>query len=217
MRGSLFWVWGAGPKTPPAKRELERVAGAAPGTLDDMWRDYRAGTTTEPPISDLAPGAVTRLRRLARSAPAESYFFGAPSIQQMSGGLVTRARERGVLVDKLVFEDHGLAGPGNPNEVLLFMGGDALTLRTLPRHRRWLEQMRLVLSPRAEVFFVHCEAAADNCRLARELSRAFARPVYVADAIQDVGNQAIEGNAFRVEGNSVRRVPSFPRAVLHFD
>lgn len=216
MRGSLFWVWGAGPKSPPARREAERVWGANPGTLDQAWRDYRAGTTTEPPISDLAVYAVPRLRQLARSAPAESYFFGAPSIQRMSGGLVTRARERGVLVDKLVFEDHGFVG-GNPGEVLLFMGGDAVTLRTLPQHRRWFEQMRLVLAPNAEVFFVHCEAAADNCRLARALSQAFDRPVYVADAIQDVGNQAIEGNAFRVEGNSVRRVPSFPRAVLHFD
>lgn len=216
MRRSLFWVWGAGPKSPYASRELERVVGAAPGTLNQMWRDYRAGTTNEPPISDLAPGAVTRLRQLVRSAPAESYFFGAPSIQQMSGGLVTRARERGLIVDKLVFEDHGVAG-GNPSEVMLFMGRDALSLRTLPQHRQWLEQMRLVLSARAEVFFVHCEAAADDCRLARELSRVFERPVYVADAIQDVGNQAIEGNAFRVEGNSVRQVPSFPRAVLHFD
>jgi hypothetical protein len=215
--GVMFWVWGAGPKTSLARDEAERIAGAPSGTLDQMWRDYRAGVTDVLPISDLAPGAVTRLRQLVRSAPAASYFFGAPSIQQMAGGLVIRARERGVLVDKLVFEDHGIAGPGNPNEVLLFMGGDALTLRTLPQHRRSLEQMRLVLTPGAEIFFVHCEAAADDCRLARALSRVFERPVYVADAIQDVGNQAIEGNAFRVEGDSVTPVPSFPRAVLHFD
>ena len=80
MRGILFWVWGAGPKSPPAKRELERVGGLRSGDFDQAWRDYREGTTTEPPISDLAPDAVDRLRRRARSAPAESYFFGAPNV-----------------------------------------------------------------------------------------------------------------------------------------
>mgnify|MGYP000406562599 CR=1 FL=1 len=216
MRGPLYWIWGAGPKTPGAKAELERIAGAPRGSMDQMWRDYRAGTTTHPPISDLAVDAVSRLRQRVRSAPAPSLFFGAPSLREMSGGLLTRTRERGQLASKVVFEDHGFAG-GNPSEVMLFFGRDAVSLRTLPRYRRWFEQLREGMTADGAIYLVHCEAAADNCRLMRAISRMVGVPVYGADAIQDVGNQAMEGQAFRVDGNQTRRVQSFPQAVLHFD
>lgn len=216
MSGPLYWIWGAGPKTRPARTELERIAGAPAGTLDDAWRKYRAGTTTSPPISDLAPGAVDRLRNRLRSAPDHSLFFGAPSLREMSGGLLTRTRQRGQRAKKVVFEDHGFVG-GNPAEVVLFFGGDAVSLRTLPQHRRWLEQLREAITPDGGIYLVHCDAASDNCRLMQAISRIVDRPVYGADAIQDVGNQAMEGQAYRVTSRQIRPIRSFPQAVLHFD
>lgn len=216
MSGPLYWIWGAGPKSAEAKREAERVTQSRPGWLDQAWKDYHLGNVAEPPISDLGAGAVDRLRARVRQAPQESLFFGAPSLKAMSGGLVTRARERGHHVNKLIFEDHGLKG-GRPAEVMLFFGSDAVSLRTLPDYRHWFEQMRQVLAPNAEVFLVHCWAAADRCQLTGELSRLFDRPVYAADFEQRVGNQAIEGKAYRVHGNDVRRVSTFTQAVLHFD
>lgn len=216
MSGPLYWIWGAGPKSRPAKAEAERVAGVPAGSLDDMWRQYRAGTATSPPISDLAPGAVTRLRNRLRSAPRRSLFFGAPTLQRMSGGLLTRTRERGQRASQVVFEDHGFVG-GNPAEVVLFFGGDAVSLRTLPQYRRWFEQLRDAMTPDGAIYLVHCDAASDNCRLMQAISRIVGLPVYGADAIQDVGNQAIEGQAYRVTGSQIQPVRSFPQAVLHFD
>lgn len=216
MSGPLYWIWGAGPKSRPAKAEVERIAGAPAGSLDNAWRQYRAGTTTTPPVSDLAPGAVERLRNRLRSAPDRSLFFGAPSLQQMSGGLVTRTRRRGQRASKVVFEDHGFVG-GNPAEVMLFFGRDAVSLRTLPMYRRWFEQMRDAIAPDGGIYLVHCDAASDNCRLMQAISRIVGLPVYGADAIQDVGNQAMEGQAYRVTSNQVRPIRSFPQAVLHFD
>ncbi|MCR9162514.1 MAG: hypothetical protein ACE37F_19245 [Nannocystaceae bacterium] len=216
MSGPLYWIWGAGPKTGPAKAELERIAGAPRGSLDDLWRGYRAGTESAPPISDLAPGAVDRLRNRLRSAPARSFFFGAPSLQQMSGGLAIRTQRAGQRASKVVFEDHGFVG-GTPPAVGLFFGRDFVTLRNLPRYRRWFEQLRDAIEPGGGIYLVHCDAASDNCRLMQAISRIAQLPVYGADAIQDVGNQAMEGQAYKVTGNHVQRIRSFPQAVLHFD
>ena len=60
MRGVLFWVWGAGPKSPPAKRELERVGGLRSGDFDQAWRDYREAPRPNPPsaISPPMPSTV---------------------------------------------------------------------------------------------------------------------------------------------------------------
>lgn len=215
MTDTLYWIWGAGPKARPAMNELERVLGAPSGHFREQWRQHREGTLTEPPISDLAVDAVARLRQRVRNAPTHSLFFGAPSLQQMSGGLVSRTRERRQRARQVVFEDHGVSGPNG--EVMLFFGRDAVSLRTLPQYRRWFEQMKEALTPDAALFFVHCQACADGCRLLQEISRIVGVPVYGADEDQIVGNQAMEGRGFRVEGRNIQTVPSFPRSVLYFD
>ncbi len=217
MSGPLYWIWGAGPKAPGAKRETEHVLGLAPGAFDQAWRDYRSGSLTEPPIDDLAPGAVDRLRQRVRSAPEPSLFFGAPSLREMCGGLVSRTRERGRLASKVVFEDHGIVGPGERPDVMLFFGRDAVSMRTLSRHRRSFEQLRAGLAPDAAIYMIHCYAAADGCRLIQAISRIVGVPVYAADVEQFVGNQALEGSGYRADAHSIRHVPSFPRSVLHFD
>ncbi|MBL4686011.1 MAG: hypothetical protein JKY37_15560 [Nannocystaceae bacterium] len=111
MSRPLYWVWGAGQKASAAKREAERVLQIPSGSLDLLWKHHRAGTLEDPPISDLAVGAVSRLRRQVASAPQPSLFFGARNLREMCGGLVVRTRERGQLASKVVFEDHGLVGP----------------------------------------------------------------------------------------------------------
>ena len=215
MSDTLYWIWGAGPKARPAVDELERVAGVPSGSMRKAWQAYRQGTLTSPPISDLAVDAVARLRERVRNAPTHSLFFGAPSLREMSGGLISRTRERNQRARQVVFEDHGFSGPNG--EVMLFFGRDAVSLRTLPQHRRWFEQMKEALTPDAALYFVHCQACADGCRLLKEISRIVGVPVYGADIDQIVGNQALEGQGYRVEGNNVRKVKSFPRSVLYFD
>ncbi len=217
MSGPLYWIWGAGPKTAGAKREAERVLGAPNGAFDQAWRNYRAGTTTEPPIADLAVDAVDRLRRRVRSAPQPSLFFGARNLREMCGGLVARTRERGQLASKIVFEDHGLVGAGERPDVMLFFGQDAVSMRTLAQHRRSFEQLREGLAPNGAIYMIHCFAAADGGRLIQNISRLVGVPVYAADAVQYVGNQALEGAGYRADARSIRHVPSFPRSVLHFD
>jgi len=217
MSGPVYWIWGAGPKTATAKREAERVVQIPPGSIDAHWRQFRAGTVAHPPISDLAVDAVTRLRQRVKTAPEPSLFFGARNLREMCGGLVARTRERGQLASKLVFEDHGLVGPGERPEVMLFFGQDALSMQTLPRHRQALETLRGGLARDAAIYMVHCYAAADGGRLIQAISRIVGVPVYGADAIQDVGNQALEGSGYRADENNIRFVRSFPRSVLHFD
>ncbi|MGH1342343.1 MAG: DUF4347 domain-containing protein [Nannocystales bacterium] len=217
MSGPLYWVWGAGPKTAPAKREAERVVGLPAGTIDVGWQQYRAGTAATPPISDLAVDAVSRLRTRAKSAPHPSLFFGARNLREMCGGLVTRTRERGQLASKVVFEDHGLVGPGERPEVMLFFGQDAVSARNLSQHRSSLETLRGALAPDAALYMIHCYAAADGGRLMQAISRIVGVPVYGADNIQYVGNQALEGQGYRADANTIRSVRSFSRSVLHFD
>lgn len=217
MSGSVYWVWGAGPKSPAAKREAERVVGLPSGTIDQSWRQYRAGTVAQPPLEDLAVDAVTRLRNRVRSAPEPSLFFGARNLREMCGGLVARTRERGQRASKVVFEDHGLVGPGEKPEVMMFFGQDALSTRTLARHRSSFEMLKDALAPDAAIYMIHCFAAADGGRLIQAISRIVGVPVYGADSIQYVGNQALEGLGYRAEPNDIRTVRSFSRSVLHFD
>jgi len=217
MSGPLYWIWGAGPKMPSAKREAERILGVPSGLIDEGWRQHRAGTSKDPPITDLAVDAVKRLRERAKSAPVPSLFFGARNLREMCGGLVARTRERGQLASKVVFEDHGLAGLGAQPEAMLFFGQDAVSMRTLPRHRQALETLRGALAPDAAIYMIHCLAAADGGRLIQAISRIVGVPVYGADALQIVENQALEGSGYRADASSIRLVPSFPRAVLHFD
>lgn len=217
MSGPVYWVWGAGPKTAPAKREAERVVGLPSGAIDNGWKQYRAGTVSTPPLDDLAVDAVTRLRRRVESAPEPSLFFGARNLREMCGGLVARTRERGHLASKVVFEDHGLVGPGEKPEVMLFFGQDALSARTLAQHRPALEVLRGALAPDAALYMIHCYAAADGGRLIQAISRIVGVPVYGADAMQYVGNQALEGLGYRADANNLRTVRSFSQSVLHFD
>lgn len=217
MSGPVYWIWGAGRKSPPARREAERIVHAPPGSIDSMWGQYQAGTADRPPISNLAVGALERVRRLVKSAPEPSLFFGAHNLREMCAGLVVRTRERSQPAGKVVFEDHGLVGPGEPGEVMLFFGQDAVSMRTLPRHRQALETLRLGLAPDAAIYMIHCYAAADGGRLIQAISRIVGVPVYGADAVQLVGNQALEGSGYRADANSIRPVRSFPRSVLHFD
>ena len=217
MSGPVYWVWGAGRKTPPARREAERIVQIPPGSIDNMWAQYQAGTISRPPISNLAVGALERVRRRLRSAPEPSLFFGARNLREMCAGLVVRTRERSQRASKVVFEDHGLVGPGERPEVMLFFGQDAISMRTLPQHRQAFETLRLGLAPDAAIYMIHCYAAADGARLIQAISRIVGVPVYGADAIQKVGNQALEGSGYRADANSIRFVPSFPRSVLHFD
>ncbi|MBV1859051.1 MAG: DUF4347 domain-containing protein [Nannocystaceae bacterium] len=217
MSGPVYWVWGAGPKMPSAKREAERIVQIPQGSIDQAWKLYRDGTLANPPISDLAPGASERLRRRISSAPEPSLFFGARNLREMCGGLVARTRERGQLASKVVFEDHGLVGPGERPEVMLFFGQDAVSTRTLARHRPALETLRGALAPDAAIYLVHCYAASDGGRLIQNLSRIIGVPVYGADALQYVGNQALDGGGYRADANNIRFVKSFPESVLHFD
>lgn len=217
MSGPVYWIWGAGPKMASAKREAERVIQAPAGSIDESWRQYRAGNAEHPPISDLAVDAVSRLRNRIKSAPEPSLFFGARNLREMCGGLVTRTRERGELASKVVFEDHGLVGPGERPEVMLFFGQDAVSARTLPRHRQALETLREGLAPDAAIYMIHCQAASDGGRLIQAISRIVGVPVYGADADQIIGNQALEGLGYRADQNTIRPVRSFSRAVLHFD
>lgn len=217
MSGPVYWIWGAGPKTRAAYQETERILGAQAGTFAGLWKDYRAGTAEQPPVTDLAVDAVPRLRNRIKSAPEPSLFFGARNLREMCGGLVTRTRERGHLASKVVFEDHGIVGGGTPGEVMLFFGQDAVSLQTLPRHRQALETLRLGLAPDAAIYMIHCQAASDGGRLIQAISRIVGVPVYGADEDQIVGNRALEGRGYRADQNTIRHVQSFARSVLHFD
>ncbi len=217
MSRPVYWIWGAGPKSGSAKREVEQLVGLPSGAIDAGWKQYRAGTVEHPPLSDLAVDAVERLRRRVRSAPEPSLFFGARTLREMCGGLLARTRERGHRASKVVFEDHGFVGGGSSREVVLFFGQDTVSLRSLARHRQALETLREGLAPDAAIYLVHCDAASDGGRLIQAISRIVGVPVYGADAVQIVGNQALEGTGFRADANTIRPVRSFSRAVLHFD
>lgn len=216
MSGPVYWIWGAGPKSAAVKREAERVVGLTPGTIDNSWRQYRAGTVDRPPIDDLASDAAPRLRRRVKSAPEPSLFFGARNLREMCGGLVTRTRERGHRASKVVFEDHGFVSPGG-EEVVLFFGQTIVTMRTLAQQRSAFETLRDGLAPDAAVYMLHCDAASDGARLIQAISRIVGVPVYGADAVQIVGNQTLEGSGYRADQNTIRPVPTFSRSVLHFD
>lgn len=216
MSGPVYWIWGAGPKSGNAKREAERVVGLPTGTIDAGWKQYRAGTANHPPLDDLASDAAPRLRNRVKSAPEPSLFFGARNLREMCGGLVARTRERGHLASKVVFEDHGFVSPGG-GEVILFFGQDVISMRTLVQHRAAFETLRDGLAPDAALYMIHCDAASDGARLIQAISRIVGVPVYGADAVQIVGNQALEGSGYRADQNTIRPVRSFSQSVLHFD
>lgn len=201
---------------PPARREVERLLGYSAHRIDEAWRDYRVGSRDRPPVDDIASDAVTRLRKRVGSAPHTSRFFGATNLREMCGGLVIRTREHG-RASKIVFESHGFVSVGNQPEVLLGFGQEVVGLRTLAQHRRSFEMLRGALAPDGKIYMIHCSAAADRGRLIQGISKIVGVPVYGADAVQIIGNQALEGTGYCADGNSIRRVASFPRAVLHFD
>lgn len=174
-------------------------------------------------VPDLGPGAVDRFARRYPSLPHPEAVlrFGAPSLRLMAGGLVTRARERGVLFREIAFEDHG-TGPGdaqvpNASGTLLFFGRDAVTLRTLPEFRASFTLLREALTPDARVVLMHCWAFSDGGRLALELSAAIGRPVLGMNGLQTVGNQRMEGPVFRAHAGGVDRVPGVSPWITYFD
>jgi hypothetical protein len=182
------------------------------------------------PISNLAPGAVERTRRLRPSAPGNDRMlaFGGRDLRDMASGLVARTRERNHKADSVVFEDHGIWGletnddgsrmyAQGRNEVLLFFGQDAVTTRNFAIHRASFQQLARGMAPTATIYLVHCFAFADGGRLGRMISQATGRPVVGMDVLQTIGNQAHEGQAFRALGGQVTRIGSLPPEVLHFD
>ena len=218
------WVWGAGPKSRVALEELERIGRLPPGSVRDFQRRIR---TTEDPdfmsVPDLAPGAVTRFRQRSGSLPTSEQVlrFGAPNLTMMAGGLVTRARERGIRFHEVALEDHGI-GPGDPQVpnatgTLLFFGGDAVTLHNLPAHRSSFETMRESLAADAHVVLMHCWAFSDGGRLATELSAILRCPVIGMTGLQTVGDQAVQGPVFRAHAGRVERASGVSSWVSWFD
>jgi len=212
--GPLYWIWGTDVKSPPARAAAERLLGHPAGTFSESFRRYRQGQAPRP-LANLPPDAVERLRRLRRTAPQSPMFFGANSLREMAGGLVTRTREHGRRASGLVLEDHGIAG-GTPPRTLLFFGREAITLSNLSQHRRSFEMMREGLAPGAEVFFVHCYAADDGCRLVGEIGRILGAVVWAATGIQLTRSGAMENESYRVENGRPRRA-TFPREVLYLE
>lgn len=223
MDDALFWVWGAGRKTPPARQEAERVLGVGAGSFGAEWRSFLNGSRHTPLLADLAPDSVLRTRVLRRSAPMAPLSFGATSVQQFSGGVQLRCKNGSRLIRHLAVEDHGLwgldptMGARGSDEVLLFFGGDAVTLRTLPRYAAKFRDLRPHFGPNGAMYLMHCWAFADKGRLAGELSVLIDRPVYGGATVQWTRTQAIEGPTYVAEGRQVRRIPALPNAVLRFD
>jgi len=195
--GVLFWVFGFGLKSPPAIAEAERVLGQDVGNPSVAIPDY-------------ARGALERLRARWSTAPMPSLYFGAPNVRVAMGGIAARCRERSVVARRIVLEDHGLPG-------LAFVGHDALTVRTLAQHRSALEHLRPHIDERSELVLIHCLVMADGGTLGRAMSAIIGCPVIGTDAEQVIGNQALEGNAYRCTPEATERIGSLEQAVLHFD
>jgi hypothetical protein len=204
--------------------ELDRIAGQAPGSVREFQRATRLREGFDfMAVPDLAPGAVARFRQRYPSMPYADVIlrFGAPSLTMMAGGLVTRARERNVLFREVAFEDHG-TGPGdaqvpNASGTLLFFGGDAVTLHTLPQFRSSFELMRAALTADARVVLMHCWAFSDGGRLAIELSAALRRPVLGMNGLQTVGDQRMQGPVLRAHNGRVEPAAGVSPWVAYFD
>jgi hypothetical protein len=194
----LFWIFGYGIKPRPALDEAARVVGV------------EASQVTARSIEDLAPNAVERLHARWATRPFATLRFGAPSLAHATGGVVIRCRDHGVRARQIVLEDHGLSG-------LMFMGRDAITLRTLPEHAGAWRQLREVLTPDAEIILLHCLVAADGGELCKAISALVGCPIIAGDQLQVTHNQAFEGTAYRITATSVEPGVSLSKAVLHFD
>jgi hypothetical protein len=222
-QGANYWIWGSGAtRSLQAGAEAERVNGLPAGSWVNWIQQYRADTGRDDlPIADLAPGAVERTHRLRATAPESMLAFGARDLWHMATGLLARTQERNQKAKVVVFEDHGLWGhqPGanGSNEVILFFGRDGVTVSNFGQHRHKFQHMGKALAPGAKVYLLHCYAFADGGQLARMISIALGAPVIGMDAVQDVGNQAFEGNAFQAYQGRVTSVSSLPQSVLHFD
>ncbi len=107
--------------------------------------------------------------------------------------------------------------PNNPTETLLFFGGDAITLRTLPSFRSRFQLLREALQPGARIVLMHCWAFSDGGRLALEISRIVGCPVVGMTGWQDVDDQRIQGPIFQAfEGRVTRRSAMSPW-IVNFD
>jgi len=194
---ALFWVFGFGRKSPPAVAEANRVLG-------------RPITQPSREIPDYAPGALNRLRARWSTAPYPTLFFGAPNVRTTLGGIAVRCRERSLRARRIVLEDHGLPG-------LVFVGTDALTLNTLAEYRPSFEHLRPYLTENCELVLMHCLVMADGGAFGRALSAMIGCPVIGMDVDQVIGNQSIEGTAYRCTPTSTVAIGAIDRAVLHFD
>jgi hypothetical protein len=197
MSHAQFWVFGFGRKSPAA------IAEANAGLARPITQPSRE-------IPDYAPGAVERLRARWSTAPMPTFYFGAPSVRMTMGGVAVRCNERSLKARRVVLEDHGLPG-------LIFCGVDAVTVRTLPQHRPAIEHLRPFLDARSELVLMHCQVMADGGAFGRALSAMLGCPVIGMDVDQVIGNQRIEGTAYRCTATTTEAIGSIDRAVLHFD
>lgn len=208
-----IWVWGISQKKRPAIQEVFRVVKLDP--------QARIAMTLPSKLDELAVERLPR-RRLGFSGSHEVLQFGGRDLATMTGGLVIRAREHGGPFSEIVFEDHGIgpgdpAMPNDPDETLLFFGGDAVTLRTLPMFRRSFERLREALAPGARVVLMHCWAFSDGGRLALAISRILGHPVVGMNGYQTVDNQQIEGPIFQAYNGHVTRRASMSKWIVNFD
>ncbi|MBL4687817.1 MAG: hypothetical protein JKY37_24725 [Nannocystaceae bacterium] len=208
-----IWIWGVSRKKPDAIAELMRLVGIDPSS--GLRLQFAAR------IDELA---VERLpRRRAGFAGSHTVLqFGAVDLAVLAGGLVVRARERGILFKEVVIEDHGVgpndpAMPNNPTGTFLFFGGDGVSLQTIARHSSRFQLMRQAMAPDARLVLMHCWAFSDGGKLALEISRLIDRPVVGMNGYQIVDDQKIQGPIFQAYRGRVSIRQGMSPWIVNFD